>query len=125
MPPESWGQVDPAALAKSLCFKNIGGSREVIFVNYTVAVASDSRDSLTKVLPADGRAVWAQGAVLVWCEWEGATTGCCVGCVWFGVLRPACPLERGYACVRTCLHACACPVRARCCRVCTARCSTG
>ena len=44
-------QVDPAGLAKALCYKNIGGSREVIFVNYTKAVASDSRDSLTKVQP--------------------------------------------------------------------------
>ncbi len=42
-------QVNPEALAKALCYKNIGGSREVIFVNYTKAVASDSRDSLTKV----------------------------------------------------------------------------
>ena len=62
-------KVDAAALAKSLCYKNIGGSREVIFVNYTLAVASDSRDSLAKArtVGREGLGVWSWS----WCGGAG------------------------------------------------------
>ena len=41
--------VNAANLAKSLQCKNIGGTREVIYVNYNLAQASDARDGLAKV----------------------------------------------------------------------------